>query len=89
MKLRQPFALRSIAMLGGWWTKARKDNMSRAHSFFLALLLAVLLAVLVPVSIALWRVLLTQISGLGVFAYSTMLACVAMPFLYAMLRRMK
>ena len=63
--------------------------MSKAHSFFLALLVAVVIAALVPVSVALWRLLLTQVSGMGMFAYSTMLACVALPFLYAMFRRMK
>ena len=63
--------------------------MSKAHSFFLALLVAVVIAVLVPVSVAMWRLLLAQVSGMGMFAYSTMLACVALPFLYAMFRRMK
>ena len=63
--------------------------MSKAHAFFLALLVAAFMAVSVPLFVALWRLILTQLSGIGVFAYSTLLACVAMPFMYAMFRRMK
>jgi hypothetical protein len=65
------------------------DCMSKAHAFFLTLLASVLISVAVPISVALWRLVLAQVSGLGMFAYSTLLACVAAPFLYAMLRRMK
>lgn len=63
--------------------------MSRPTSLFLALLLSAFIAVAVPLCIVLWRMLLTQIAGIGVFAYSTILACVAAPFLYIMLRRMR
>lgn len=63
--------------------------MSKAHAFFLTLLVSVLIAIAVPISVALWRLVLTQLSGLGMFAYSTLLACVAAPFLYAMFRRMR
>ena len=63
--------------------------MSKTHALFLALLVAALMAVSVPLMVALWKLLLAQIVGMGMFWYSTTLACVAAPFLYAIFRRMK
>jgi hypothetical protein len=62
--------------------------MSKTHSFFLALLVAVLMAVFVPLLVELWYLLLTHVSSMGVFTYSSLMACVALPFLYVMFRRM-
>jgi hypothetical protein len=77
---------------GGWAAVnegTKRDDMSKSHAVFLSVLLAVVIAIAVPISVALWRLLLTQVSGIGMFVYSTLLACVAAPFLYAMFRRMK
>lgn len=63
--------------------------MSKTHAFFLALLCAALFAVAVPVGVVVWRFLMTQVSAVGLFGYSTILGCVAAPFLYVMFRRMK
>lgn len=65
--------------------------MSRAKSFVVALLLCVAIAIGVPLAIALIEVLVMHIGGAKTFVFvvSTLLACVAAPFFYVMLRNMK
>ena len=67
--------------------------MSKAHAFFLALLVSALIAVLVPASILLWGVLLRamarlQASDVGVYEFGAAVAVAAMPCLYVLFRRM-
>lgn len=63
--------------------------MSRAHAFFLTLLIWALFVSAVPLCYALWQLLLPKLHELGLWWYSGLMASVAAPFWYLMLRRMR